>query len=357
MVTSISKSASSLLNLMRWLSAFLVLAHHLRTNYFVAYSELESHSLLIKAFYLITFLGHNAVIVFFVLSGFFVGGNFFVKYKTNTYSLKEYFTKRLTRLYIVLLPALVISCVLGFGVYYNYGEISSTFDYKDFRGSLFFLQTIYTVPFAGNEPLWSLAYEFWYYILFPIIILFLYERKIIYLLFLISISLFVSFDILLYFTIWLIGVFFFLYKKRILNLFISSMLFIFIFIGYRIITIDNKLFFLNESFIGDFILSISVGLLVNSIIHSNIKIYYYKTNKLLADFSYSLYLLHVPVLYSILSFINKADVVDIKSLSLFIFIFLIILLFSYIVSLYTEKQTSKISKFLLNKFSEKEAIL
>ena len=35
-------------------------------------------------------------------------------------------------------------------------------------GNLFFLQTIFVPPFGSNAPLWSLSFEFWYYLLFPL---------------------------------------------------------------------------------------------------------------------------------------------------------------------------------------------
>jgi len=37
-----------------------------------------------------------------------------------------------------------------------------------FFGNLLFLQTIICPPFGSNAPLWSLANEFWYYALFPV---------------------------------------------------------------------------------------------------------------------------------------------------------------------------------------------
>jgi peptidoglycan/LPS O-acetylase OafA/YrhL len=38
----------------------------------------------------------------------------------------------------------------------------------NFLGNLFFLQTIFCATFGSNGPLWSLANEFWYYVLFPV---------------------------------------------------------------------------------------------------------------------------------------------------------------------------------------------
>src|SRR6202030_3749589 len=38
-----------------------------------------------------------------------------------------------------------------------------------FLGNLFFVQTILCRTFGSNGPLWSLANEFWYYLLFPLL--------------------------------------------------------------------------------------------------------------------------------------------------------------------------------------------
>ena len=36
-------------------------------------------------------------------------------------------------------------------------------------GNVFFLQTLTTPVWGSNGPLWSLAYEFWYYVCFPLL--------------------------------------------------------------------------------------------------------------------------------------------------------------------------------------------
>ncbi|OIP77524.1 MAG: hypothetical protein AUK48_03910 [Oscillatoriales cyanobacterium CG2_30_44_21] len=70
------------LDIIRGMSAIAVCAGHLRAMMFVDSSDLQTLSLLQKIFYGLTGLGHQAVIVFFVLSGFFVGGSILRK-KTN----------------------------------------------------------------------------------------------------------------------------------------------------------------------------------------------------------------------------------------------------------------------------------
>lgn len=61
-------------DLIRGCSALLVCLGHLRNTMFVDYSALIHPNIAIKVFYAVTSLGHQAVMVFFVLSGYFVGG-------------------------------------------------------------------------------------------------------------------------------------------------------------------------------------------------------------------------------------------------------------------------------------------
>jgi peptidoglycan/LPS O-acetylase OafA/YrhL len=44
-----------------------------------------------------------------------------------------------------------------------------------FLGNALFLQTIFVPAFGSNSPLWSLANEFWYYMLFPALMLTVYS--------------------------------------------------------------------------------------------------------------------------------------------------------------------------------------
>lgn len=66
----IDSQISATLDFLRWVSAFLVLTGHVRAMFFPPYEKLLSADILTKVFYLITGFGHQAVMVFFVLSGF-----------------------------------------------------------------------------------------------------------------------------------------------------------------------------------------------------------------------------------------------------------------------------------------------
>lgn len=171
------------LDLIRGSSALLVCLGHLRNAMLVDYSALVHPNIAIKAFYALTSFGHQAVMVFFVLSGYFVGGA--VLRTGAKFSWASYLTSRLTRLWVVLIPCLFITWGVGQMLAYyepavlaganveswhsgpKLGEYSA--DFSTLLANIFFLQTIVSPVFGLNSPLWSLANEFWYYMLFPLL--------------------------------------------------------------------------------------------------------------------------------------------------------------------------------------------
>ncbi len=171
------------LDLIRGCSALLVCLGHLRNAILVDYSELVHSNIAIKAFYALTSFGHQAVMVFFVLSGYFVGGA--VLRTGAKFSWGSYLASRLTRLWVVLIPCLFITWGVG-QIFVHYapavlagvnsdfwhsgpkpGEYSA--DFSTLLANIFFMQTIVSPVFGLNSPLWSLANEFWYYMLFPLL--------------------------------------------------------------------------------------------------------------------------------------------------------------------------------------------
>ena len=61
------------------------------------------------AAYGISNLGHQAVIIFFALSGYLVGGSVINAIRRSEWSWVRYLTQRLVRLWLVLLPALQVN--------------------------------------------------------------------------------------------------------------------------------------------------------------------------------------------------------------------------------------------------------
>jgi len=99
------------------------------------------------------------------------------------WSWRDYAVNRATRLYVVLIPGLLLGFFwdrLGIWLFAAKGIYAQpladlgpavplhNLTPGNFLGNLFFLQTILCDTFGSNAPLWSLANEFWYYALFPV---------------------------------------------------------------------------------------------------------------------------------------------------------------------------------------------
>ncbi len=171
------------LDLIRGMAALLVVAGHLRALIFEPW---DGGGTLQLAFYFVTALGHQAVIVFFVLSGYLVGGSAIFSMRRGSWNFRSYILRRYIRLSIVLLPALALTLILDYvgistgvaeslyagqssGALINF-DVSGRLAPDVLLGNIFFLQSIIVQTFGSNGALWSLAYEFWFYILFPAIL-------------------------------------------------------------------------------------------------------------------------------------------------------------------------------------------
>ncbi len=167
--------ASVSLDLVRGLAAILVLVDHWRNLFFLNNHEVRDHRLFFAVPYTLTAAAHEAVVIFFVLSGFLIGGTVRRAIERGEWSWKSYLTHRLVRLWIVLLPGLMLCLLLDkIGVAFAAsrslfpGDAAQNDTAVAFVGNLFFLQGVFVPAFGSDGPLWSLANEFWYYILFPL---------------------------------------------------------------------------------------------------------------------------------------------------------------------------------------------
>jgi peptidoglycan/LPS O-acetylase OafA/YrhL len=183
MPRKLATAASASLDVIRAFAACAVMLGHLRTLFFVDFQHLESKAWYFKGLYFLTGFGHQAVMVFFVLSGFLISATVIRSHAAGQWSWRDYAINRATRLYVVLLPGLLLGLLwdrLGSSLYaaqelYSHPIRDLGLDVPlqnlhpgTFFGNLFFLQTIVCRTFGSNGPLWSLANEFWYYLLFPV---------------------------------------------------------------------------------------------------------------------------------------------------------------------------------------------
>jgi peptidoglycan/LPS O-acetylase OafA/YrhL len=113
---------------------------------------------------LVASLGQEVVIGFFLMSGFLI----FFSLERKYFSFKHFLIKRFHRIYTPLIVSLLVSGVIG----YFTGSLSKLFTWQDLIGNLLLLQDFGSVkpgtwfyPFLGNLPLWSLSYQWWFYLL------------------------------------------------------------------------------------------------------------------------------------------------------------------------------------------------
>jgi peptidoglycan/LPS O-acetylase OafA/YrhL len=186
------------LDMLRGLAALAVVIDHMRGFLLVHYGALQAPGFADKALYLLTGLGHQAVIAFFALSGYLVGGKALKNMLSGSWSGPQYMVARLARLWTVVIPALEMTLALDIvgralgggagydGVYWNLlssgphsGEPADN-SLATFFANAFFLQTIVAPAYGTNGPLWSLANEFWYYVIFSLAASAIISRRSVY---------------------------------------------------------------------------------------------------------------------------------------------------------------------------------
>ncbi len=147
--------------------------------------------------------GHDAVVVFFVLSGCVIA----YSVKTRDRDLETYAISRLARMWSVVIPALCLTIALDFLGSDIGRQTGGPLDHSFltilanaiFVNQLWFLNL---VP-GSNSPFWSLGFEVWYYILFAAFTFPTGKRR----LFWIAVmALIAGPKILLMLPIWLLGV-------------------------------------------------------------------------------------------------------------------------------------------------------
>jgi len=305
--------------------------------------------------------------VFFVLSGYFISTSVIKSMQSETWSWKEYLIKRCVRLWIVLIPALVLTYVWAIIQVHLFGSTPifyGVLNIKTLLGNIFFTQDILVKQYGLNGPLWSLTYEFWYYILFPCVLLVFYSKrktmKFFYLFIFISISLLVGKQIMLYFVIWLLGTLIAVVKPYVFKISVVNYLVLFILTAVAaastkgLYTIyDTQTSWMNPYFIPDLSVGIAFALLiywVNSLFGTKRSNGRLAISKELAGFSYTLYLVHYPLLYFWNAWTTSPQWhIDVKhTLEVKVIYLTAIVIYAYILARVTEFKTTKVTNFIFN---------
>ena len=155
---AIAPGLSLYLELLRLLAATEVVLFHIK-----GFPLLGGHRAAWNAF------GHEAVVVFFVLSGFVIA----FAAQTREHTPKAYAVSRLTRIYSVAVPCLLATLLFDrIGValvpqLYNGLVTDGSALVRLVLGGLFLNESwALSAQMFSNTPYWSIAYEFWYYAIF-----------------------------------------------------------------------------------------------------------------------------------------------------------------------------------------------
>jgi peptidoglycan/LPS O-acetylase OafA/YrhL len=186
-VAALDTSGRSFVAFARWSSALIVMLSHLRGVMLIGWGSLPPglHNPLVAGFYFATSFYHEAVVVFFVLSGFLIAGPNLDRVRIHSFSPKSYAVDRFTRIYVTAVPALLLTIAadqvgrhfFGGAGYYDgtnllladrvVGGVRDD-SLLDLIRNLFMLQPAHAPMLGSNKPLWSLSYEVWFYVWFGI---------------------------------------------------------------------------------------------------------------------------------------------------------------------------------------------
>lgn len=296
---------SLLISLLRGMAALQVAAAHLRAEFMPGLRSLEQPALWYQALAFLTGFAHQAVVVFFLISGWLVGGSLLNK-RTEPDAIKLYAIDRITRLWTVLLPTFLLILALGILT----GQIDprtadfsrdNPYSLTALVGNLAALQTIVVPQFGGNYPLWSLANEGWYYLLFPLLLTAAGgRRRALAALVLAAAAVLLPFELVLYFSLWLMGAAFSRLRlecgaaTRVALLLVCGSLSVY----YRLTGSNDGL--VVASFGQDLLLSLPFMLFLSStVVRPSPVIRLAPVRKFanfFSDFSFTLYVVHVPLL-------------------------------------------------------------
>ena len=155
--------------------------------------------------------------------------------------------------------------------------------------------------------------------------------------------------IILLFPIWLMGVIIPFVPK--LNILTNKTFSFVVKAGFSpLILLAN---YFADYIIADFILGLYITLFLLILRFSEKRFKEFKVVNLLSNMSFSLYAIHYPLLVFIISGLNHVRINTVSFVHMLLFILLNLLLIgcSYLFYALTEKHTSKVSRFLINKYN------
>ena len=334
-LSSIRKSISRtfILDVLRGLAALYVLVGHAKWLLWEGYTEgykthPELYSVIdkVQVFGFTAFsFGHQAVMLFFVLSGFVIHySSYNQTIRFGSFSIRTYVWKRIKRIYPPFLLAILLTFLLdnigknqGYSIYTSTTNfpiinesIFSDLSWQTLLGNICMLQKLVTRVWGSNGPLWSLMYEWWFYILY-ILVFFINKRKPVLTACLIGLvfilSLFIPYmeykwiTVINYFFAWYLGVIAAdWYLGRLGNVREKFML-----ISYLVAVLAIATHLKGNKYMSDYYMAVAfVGVVYLSLLFYK-QLRYFQVLQPLGDFSYSLYVIHMPVIVLMSGWLQK----------------------------------------------------
>jgi peptidoglycan/LPS O-acetylase OafA/YrhL len=364
--SSLDKSSahSFILNVLRGIAALQVCVHHFRNHFFPSFSDVVDPGFIFKLFAFATGFANHAVMIFFAISGWLVGGSVLNNIRKNNFAI-NYAIDRISRLWTVLIPVFIISLLIVLAVQnlnFLYKDVfmgSPSIGALTFVGNLLGLQTIFIDRYAANYPLWSLANETAYYLTFPLLVglfvpAFSFKVKAVLCAALLLVLGYLPTEIIIFASVWLLGALFsriqiqtnLCGKFALLMLSLGFMLWgryknmhddIYIILLY----IVPLMAYLSAN-LTDTPTAIKQNKLLQKVVH------------FLSEISFSLYVLHVPFIYLFQSFYTgvtgqKLLNLNVNGALVFAAMIVLTLLFTYMFYRLFENQHVPLRQYLKHK--------
>lgn len=383
----IKKEKLELLHSIRGFAALLVVIGHAKFHFWSGGAEFIKHypmnlwnffDYLLFAFDMLTSNPALMVVVFFVLSGFFIAYSF----DSNQWSLSNFYINRTIRIYIPYLSSLLFTVLLFYltiklnsSIFqsinpseYNQGLVAhfNHFDIQTFLWNLIFVANPYYIGY--NDPYWSLLIEAFFYIVAPffikrpklfmvisgfLLIIGLYFGTYLSFINLYNplksfITLYAFFFALGFYTYWLI------FKYRIQDVikrinvwwYNSFAIFLLLTAIYGIFIFDYKYTYLIG---GLFTVLMIYRLIIYPVKSSYVVKFFISMGKI----SYSMYLIHVPIFILMYALLVKFTGQEVFYARIYWIPTIIVVLLSYPFYYLVEHQTLKMIKWYKKKCSSK----
>lgn len=261
--------------------------------------------------------GHDAVIVFFVLSGYVIA--FSAAHKDK--SLGQYCVSRGARIYSVVVAAIVLTFVvdaigmhLAPGLYRPHYQFDKLWFYIPFYSVFATDFWFFNERMLSNGPFWSLSYEVWYYVLFATFTYLTGRRRMFWAL---AVLLLIGPRQWLLFPIWLLGCWLYgnsdkfpLSKRSARLLFWGSIAAYGVLKGTGTISSINEMVNVHlnglpkadlrysQFFMGDYLIALLVGLNLHAARYCGFSLLkrWPRAIRWPASLTFSLYLFHMPLL-------------------------------------------------------------